>query len=60
MCFFLPKSNSYTSVNSIDISYSQFPSSIHSYLQDLGHDLSIIMEEIKVLDKISKAPSALL
>ena len=46
--FFLPKSNSYTSVNSSDILYNQFPSSTPSYPQDLR----IISEEIEALDKI--------
>ena len=50
--FFLPKSNSYASVNSSDISYKQSPSSIPSCPQDLGHDLSIISKEIEALDKI--------
>ena len=50
--FFLPKSNSYTSVNSSDILYNQFPSSTPSYPQDLGYDLCIISEEIEALDKI--------
>ena len=50
--FFLPKSDSFASVNSGDISYNQFPSSTTSCPQDLGHDLSIISEEIEVLDKI--------
>ena len=49
--FFLLKSNSYASVKSSDISYNQFPSSPPSCPQDLGHDLSIISEEIEVLDK---------
>ena len=46
--FFLPKSNSYTSVNSSDILYNQFPSSTPSYPQYL----CIISEEIEALDKI--------
>ena len=50
--FFLPKINSYTSVNSSDISYNQFPSSTPSCPQNLGHDLSISSEEIEALDKI--------
>ena len=50
--FFLSKSNSYASVNSSDISYNQFPSSTPSCPQNLGHDLSIISEEIEALDKI--------
>ena len=50
--FFLPKSNSHASVNSSVISYSQFPISTPSCLQDLGHDLSIISEETEALDKI--------
>ena len=41
---FLPKSTSYTSVNSSDISYNQFPSCTPSCSQNLGHDLSIISE----------------
>ena len=49
---FLSKSNSYASVNSSDISYNQFPSSTPSCPQNLGHDLSIISEEIEALDKI--------
>ena len=49
--FILPKSNSYVSVNSSDISYNQFPSSTPSCPQDLGRDLSIISEEIEALDK---------
>ena len=49
---FLSKSNSYASVNSGDISYNQFPSSTPSCPQNLGHDLSIIGEEIEALDKI--------
>ena len=49
--FFLPKCNSYGSVNSSDMSYNQFPSSTPSYPQDLGHDLSIISLEIEALDK---------
>ena len=48
----MPKSNSYASVNSSDISYNQFPSSTTSRPQNLGHDLSIISEEIETLDKI--------
>ena len=48
----MPKSNSYASVNSSDISYNQFPSSTTSRSQNLGHDLSIISEEIETLDKI--------
>ena len=58
--FFLLGSNSYTSVDSSDISYNQFPSSAPSYPQNLGHDLSIISEEIEALDKIIKVSSALL
>ena len=50
--FVLPKSNSYASVNSSDISYNQSPSSTTSHPQNLGHDLSIISEEIESLDKI--------
>ena len=50
--FFLSKSNFYASVNSSDISYNQFPSSTPSCPQNLGHDLSIISEEIEALDKI--------
>ena len=50
--FFLSGSISYASVNSSDISYNQFPSSTPSYPQNLGHDLSIISEEIEALDKI--------
>ena len=50
--FFLPKSNSFASVNSGDISYNQFPSSTPSCPQDLGHDLTIISEEVEALDKI--------
>ena len=50
--FFLSKSNSQASVNSSDISYNQFPSSTPSCPQNLGHDLSIISEEIEALDKI--------
>ena len=50
--FFLSKSNSYASVNSSDISYNQFPSSTPSCPQNLGHDLSIISEEIEALYKI--------
>ena len=50
--FFLWKSNSYASVNSSEISCNQFPSSIPSCPQNLGHDLSIISEEIEALDKI--------
>ena len=49
--FFLLKSNLYASVKSSDISSNQFPSSNPSYPQDLGHDLSIISEEIEALDK---------
>ena len=49
--FFLPKSNSYVTDNSGDISYNQFPSSTLLCPQDLGHDLSIISEEIEALDK---------
>ena len=49
--FFLPKSNSYASINSSDIYYNQFPSSTPSCPQDLGHDLSIIREEIEAVDK---------
>ena len=37
---------------SSDISYNQFPSSTPSCPQNLGHDLSIISEEIEALDKI--------
>ena len=44
--------NLYASVNSSDISYNQFPSSTPSCPQNLGHDLSIISEEIEALDKI--------
>ena len=50
--FFLSKSNLYASVNSSDISCNQFPSSTPSCPQNLGHDLSIISEEIEALDKI--------
>ena len=50
--FFSSKCNSYTSVNSSDISYNQFPSSTPSCPQNLGHHLSIISEEIEALDKI--------
>ena len=50
--FFLPKSNSYTSVNFSDISYNQYPNSTPSCPQDLGYDLSIISEEVEALDKI--------
>ena len=50
--FFLLKSNLYATVNSNDLSYNQFPSSIPSCPQNLGHDLSIISEEIEALDKI--------
>ena len=50
--FFLSKSNSYASVNSSDISYNQFPCSTPSCPQNLGHDLSIISEEVEALDKI--------
>ena len=46
------KSNLYASVNSSDISYSQFPSSIPCCPQDFAHDLSIFSEEIEALDKI--------
>ena len=46
--FFLPKSNLYASVNSSEVSYNQFMSSCP---QDLGHDLSIISNEIEALDK---------
>ena len=45
------KGKGYASVNSSDISYNQFPSSTPSCPQDLGHDLSIISEEIEALDK---------
>ena len=45
--FFLSKSNFYASVNSSDISYNQFPSSTPSCPQNLGHDLSIIGEELR-------------
>ena len=48
----MPKSNSFASVNSGDISYNQFPSSTPSCPQDLGHDLTIISEEVEALDKI--------
>ena len=51
--FFLSKSNFYASVNSSDISYNQFPSSTPSCPQNLGHDLSIISEEIEALNEIS-------
>ena len=50
--FFLPKKNSFTSVDPSDISYNQFSSSTPSCPQNLGHDLSIISEEIEALDKI--------
>ena len=50
--FFLPKKNSFTSVDPSDISYNQFSSSIPSCPQSLGHDLSIISEQIEALDKI--------
>ena len=50
--FFLPKSNSYASINSSDISYSQLPSSTPSCPQDFAHDLSIISKEIEALDKV--------
>ena len=50
--FFLSESNSYASVNFSDISYDQFPSSTPSCPQNLGHDLSIISEDIEALDKI--------
>ena len=49
--FFLPKSNSYGSVNSSDISYNQFPSNTPSCPENLGHDLSIVSEEIEALGK---------
>ena len=58
--FFLSESNSYASVNFSDISYDQFPSSTPSCPQNLGHDLSIISEDIVALDKKIKVPSALL
>ena len=48
----MSKSNSYTSVKSSDISYNQFPSNTPSCPQNLGHDLSIISEEIEALDEI--------
>ena len=50
--FFSSKCNSYTSVNSSDISYNQFPSSTPSCPQNLGHDLSVIIEESEALNKI--------
>ena len=50
--FFSSKCNSYASVNSSDISYNQFPSSTPSCPQNLGHDLSVIIEEIEALNKI--------
>ena len=50
--FFLSKNNSHASANSNDISYNQFPRRTPSYPQNLGHDLSIISEEIEALDKI--------
>ena len=50
--FFLPKSNSYASVNSRDISYNQLPSSTSSCPQDLGHDAFVISEEIEALNEI--------
>ena len=50
--FFLLKNNSSASVNSSDISYNQFPISTPVCSQNLGHDISIISEEIEALDKI--------
>ena len=50
--FFLWKSNSYARFSSSEISCNQFPSSTPSCPQNLGHDLSIISEEIEALDKI--------
>ena len=50
--FVQPKRNSYVSVNSSDISYNQFRISTPSCPPDLGNKLSIISEEIDVLDKI--------
>ena len=50
--FFLPKSNSYASVNSRDISYNQLPSSTSSCPEDLGHDSFVISEEIEALNEI--------
>ena len=50
--FFLPKSNSYASVNSRDISYNQLPSSTSSCPQNLGHDSFVISEEIEALNEI--------
>ena len=47
----MPKRNSYISVNSSDVSYNHFPSSIFSFPQDLGNDLSIISEELEALVK---------
>ena len=58
--FFLSKSNWYASFNSSDISYNQFLSSTPLCPQNLGHDSSIISEEIEALDKIFKASRALL
>ena len=56
----MTKSSSYTSVNSSDISYNQFPRSTLSCPQDLGHDLSIISEEIEALDKmINQSPQCI-
>ena len=49
--FFLPKSNSYASVNSYDASCNQFPGSTPSCPHDLGRDLPIIREEVEALDK---------
>ena len=46
--FFLSKSNSYASVKSSHISYNQFPSSTPSRPQNLGHDLSIISEKLRL------------
>ena len=49
--FFLWKSNSYARFSSSEISSNQFPSSTPSCPQNLGHDVSIISEEIDTLDK---------
>ena len=50
--FFLPKSNTYVSVNFSKIFYNQFPGSTLSCPQNLGPDLPIISEEAEALGKM--------
>ena len=50
--FYLPKGSPYASVNTSDISYSQFPCNTPSCPQDLGHDQKGACQKIEALDKI--------